>query len=332
MTVDESGAEERVMVTGAGGFIGRHLVRRLAAGGSSVLALDVQPESPFAGLKNVDYRTVDVRDDRALLTLLRGVDIVFHLASMHLQVHADEAAFQRVNVQASGVLVNRAAEAGVRRLVHTSSVGVYGHVEAPPATEDAPKRPQTPYERTKLAGESLVIDRARASGLDVVVLRPAWVYGAGCRRTAKLLRSIEKGRFFYIGRGDNLRHPLYISDMIDAYLLAAGSEAADTPRIYNIAGPRPLRLREMIDSAAGVLGVSSPRLAIPRPAGWVAGLAAELAFRPIRREPPFSRRSLAFFFNDNAFSIAAAAQDLGFRPTVEFESGLRLTMSDGAAA
>jgi len=332
MTSDRSGAAKRVMVTGAGGFIGRHLVRRLAAAGSSVLALDVQAESPFAGSEGVDYRTVDIRDDRAVLTLLRGVDTVFHLASMHLQVHAQEAAFQRVNVQASGILVNRAAEAGVRRLVHTSSVGVYGDVEDPPASEDAPKRPQTPYERTKLAGESLVVERARTSGLDVVVLRPAWVYGVGCRRTAKLLRSIEKGRFFYIGRGDNLRHPLYISDMINAYLLAAESEEAATPRIYNIAGPRPLRLREMIDTAAGVLGVSSPRLAIPRPAGWLTGLAAEVGFRPLRREPPFSRRSLAFFFNDNAFSIAAAEQDLGFRPSVEFEAGLRLTLSGGVAS
>ena len=222
----------------------------------------------------------------------------------------------------------------MRRLVHTSSVGIYGHVEDPPANEDAPKHPQTPYERTKLAGEEAVLRCAREAGLDVVVLRPAWVYGPGCPRTAKLLRSLRKRRFFYVGAGANLRHPLFIDDMVDAYLCAAAAPAEVAGRSYVIAGPRSMTLREMVETFARASGVMAPRLRLPRGVSRGLALAAEVAFRIAGREPPFSRRSLAFFENDNAFDTSAAERDLGFRAKVDLEEGLQrtLVLSEPAAA
>jgi nucleoside-diphosphate-sugar epimerase len=318
-----------VLVTGAAGFIGRHLVRRLADEGYRVRAVDVHPAR--GGADGVEWVGADIRDAARLRELLEGVDTVFHLASVHLEVHAGEAHFEQVNVAAAAGLAALCAEAGVRRLVHTSSVGIFGHVQRPPAGEDAPTRPETSYERTKLAGERAVIERARQLGLDVVVLRPAWVFGVGCRRTAKLLRSVRKGTFFFIGGGNNLRHPIHISDMLDAFLLAAQAAPSAEPRVYNIAGPTAVTLREMVETVAAVQGVRPPRVRVPRGIGWMAGMAAETVFRPLRREPPFSRRSLSFFFNDNAFSTAAAERDLGFRPRVGLEAGLRLTLAGATA-
>ena len=201
-------------------------------------------------------------------------------------------------------------------------------MRSPPAGENDPKNPETPYERSKLAGEIRVTQRAEQTGLDVVVLRPAWVYGPGCPRTEKLLRAISRKRFFYIGDGSNLRHPVHIADTVTAFKLAAMSPPAVGSRVYNIAGPQPLPLRRMIEEFARIIGVSAPRLAIPRSIGWLAGLATEKAFGVLRREPPFSRRSLAFFMNDNAFSTAAAERELGFRPEVGFEEGLRRTIAE----
>jgi nucleoside-diphosphate-sugar epimerase len=320
-----------VLVTGAAGFIGSHLTRRLASLGAPVRAVDVQPGPPAPQGAGIDYHRIDLRETGRLEPLLDGVRTVYHLASVHLEVHAGEAEFEAVNVRAVADLVAACARRRVGRLIHTSSVGIFGHVARPPAGEDAPKNPQSPYERTKLAGEQAALREAAAAGLPIVVLRPAWVYGPGCPRTAKLARALRRGRFFFVGTGDNLRHPLYIDDMIDAFLAAAEAPPGALGKTYIIAGPRYLTLRELVDTFARVLGVSSPRLALPRRLAYLLGMTAETAFAPFGKEPPFSRRSLAFFANDNAFDTSAAASGLGYRAGTDFEAGLRLTFAPDAA-
>ena len=322
---------QRVLVTGAGGFIGSHLVQRLSSLGMEVRALDLRPLGESRWGDGVRTHEVDIRNQATVAPLLQGVDTVFHLASLHLEVGVEAAAFDAVNVHASADLLTLAAEHGVRRFVHTSSVGVYGDAgHGPPLREDAPKHPDSPYEHSKLKGETAVMSRARAGGIELVVLRPAWVYGPGCPRTGKLLRSLRKGRFFYIGSGNNNRHPLYIDEMVDAFVLAAAAPGV-SGRIYNVGGPRVMPLREMVDTFARVAQVPPPRLHLPVVLGYTAGWAAELVFRATNREPPLSRRSLAFFRSNNAWDISAARRDLGFEPTIDLEEGVRRTLTGIAA-
>ena len=318
-------AVRTVVVTGAAGFIGAHLVQRLASLGMEVRAIDLRPSREFVG--RVRTCQVDICDRAAVAPLLDGVDTVFHLASLHLEVGADPAAFEAVNVHAAADLVTLAGERGVRRFVHTSSVGVYGDAgRGLPLREDAPKHPDSPYERSKLKGERAVLARALDTGLDLIVLRPAWVYGPGCPRTGKLLRTLEKRRFFYFGRGDNVRHPLYIDEMIDAYVLAAEVTGLDG-RIFNIGGPEIMPLRDMVETFARGAGFPIPRVHLPMSLGYAGGWAAELAFRAAGGEPPLSRRSLAFFRSNNAWDISAARNQLGFEPTINLEEGVRRTLS-----
>jgi nucleoside-diphosphate-sugar epimerase len=214
--------------------------------------------------------------------------------------------------------------------VHVSTVGIFGHVAAPPAHEETEPAPGNAYERTKLEGEHAVRAAAAEVGLDLVVLRPAWVYGPRCPRMAKLLRSVRAGHFVYVGAGRNLRHPIYISDAVEALLKAGTADAPLAGRTYLVAGPRSVSLRELVETCARQLGVSPPRRHLPRPVAGVAAGAAELAFRLARREPPFSRRSLVFFENDNAFDIGAARRDLGFEPQVDLDEGIRRTIEEGS--
>lgn len=321
-----------VVVTGAGGFIGGHLVRRLAASGTSVRALDSRPRVGNLDAPGLAYHQVDIRDADGVARLVDGADTVYHLAAAHLEVHASPGMFEAVNVAAVEQLIQACRRAGVRRLVHTSSVGIYGHVSPAPATEDSPKHPKTAYERTKLAGELAAIAKAAAVDLDLVVLRPAWVYGPGCPRTAKLLRAVRRGRFVYVGGGRNLRHPIYIDDMVDAYLLAGAAPPSLSGRSFVIGGPRAVTLREFVEACARALGVSPPRLSLPAGLIWSLGLGAELAYRVVGREPPLSRRTLAFFENDSAFDTTAAVRDLGFRARVDLDEGLRRTVAEAPGA
>jgi nucleoside-diphosphate-sugar epimerase len=314
-----------VVVTGAAGFIGRHLVARLAREGRRVRALDVNP-APELDLEGVEWHRGDVRDREALGSAFLGADVVFHLASAHLQHRVPSDFYRSVNVDGALAVVEAAAEAGVRRVVHTGTVGIYGHVESPPAREDAPRHPTNEYERTKRRGEEAALGRAEELGLDLVVLRPGWVYGPGCPRTSKLLGAVGKGRFLFVGDGSNLRHPIHVSEVVDAFLLAAEAPEEVAGRDYLIVGPEAVSVRDLAAACARVQGVRPPRLRVPRGLFLIGALGAELGFALLGRDPPVSRRTLAFFENDNAFSGERAARELGFRPRIGVEEGLRATL------
>ncbi|HVS77861.1 MAG TPA: NAD(P)-dependent oxidoreductase [Steroidobacteraceae bacterium] len=311
---------KRVLVTGAAGFVGSHFAPYLAARGFEVRAIDVHPPAR-RGESGVEFRVQDIREREGLAAALDGVDTVFNLASVHLDVHATPEQFESVNVRALEQLIELSAAARVRRVVQVSSVGVYGHVAHPPAAEDAPLNPDNDYERTKAAGERAAREAARRTGLDLVIVRPSWVYGVGCPRTAKLIRALRKGRFFFIGRGNNLRHPIYIDDLSMALELTAAAGPEIAGRTFNIAGPRWMTVEEMVGEFAQAAGVPPPAFHAPRWLGLTVGWAAEQMSAVVGAEPPVSRRTLAFFENDNAFDIGAARESLGFEPKTELGRG-----------
>jgi len=313
------------VVTGAAGFIGRHVVNGLAAEGWTVRALDLKsPDSREAG--RVEWLNVDIRDESALEPVLHGAEVVVHLASAHLQHGAPPGWYESVNVEGTRSLVGRAAAAGVRRFVHVSSVGVYGHVADPPADEDAPMHPTNDYERTKLLGETAALELSRDLDMELVVLRPGWVYGPGCPRTARLLRTVRRGRFFYVGAGANLRHPIHVSDTVRSILLAIDAPSTSMGRPYLVVGPEAASVRRLVETCARVQGLRPPRLRLPR-ALVASGLrGVELGFGMLGKGPPVSRRSLAFFEHDNAFDGRAAVRELGFEPRVGLEEGLEMTV------
>jgi dihydroflavonol-4-reductase len=317
---------KKALVTGATGFVGSHFVPYLTARGFEVRAIDVHPPGRSLG-SGVEFRVQDIRDPRGLAAALDGVDTVFNLASVHLDVHATPTQFESVNVKALEQLIELSAAARVRRVVQVSSVGVYGHVAHPPAAEDAPLNPDNDYERTKAAGERAAREAAQRTGLDLVIVRPSWVYGVGCPRTRKLIGSLRKRRFFFIGRGNNLRHPVYIDDMSAGLELAAAAGPEVAGHTFNIAGPRWMTVEEMVGEFARALRVPPPTLHVPRWLGLTVGWAAEQVSAVVGAEPPVSRRTLAFFENDNAFDIGAARQALGFEPRTDLAEGVRAVIA-----
>lgn len=316
----------RVLITGAGGFIGSHLVADQLKRGRKVTAVDLHVESlaSLAADPRLCVVTGDFADDALLDPLLPRHDVCFHLASAHLETGVDETYFWQVNVQGTRKFVERCHQAGIGRFVHCSSVGVFGDIKNPPADEESECHPDIAYEKSKLAGETAVLEYARETDYPVAVIRPAWVYGPNCRRTLKLFKSIKKGRFFFVGNGRTLRHPIYVDDMVEGFEIAATHPQAPGD-VFIMAGPQAVTLLELAEEIAQTVGVASPRLKMPETLVWPACYLLEVGFGLLGRPAPFTRRSLKFFTGNTAFNTKRAEEKLGFRPKVELQEGLRRT-------
>lgn len=314
------------VVTGAGGFIGYHLANALAADGQRVVGVDLRFPDPRGILGPPRFSAIvgDFRDRGVMKAALAGASVLFHVAGAHLLISAPDSVYWDLNVHSLPDLLQLAREAGVSRCVHTSSVGVYGDLGPTPAHEATPPRPQSIYGETKLAGENAVLEFGRSTGLEVVVLRPAWVYGTGCPRTAKLLRALRERRFVMVGAGRNFRHPLYIDDMIEAFRLATASTEA-VGQVVVVAGERAVTTRELIEAFCEAFELPRPFVRIPYAVGASMAVCVEGLCSLIGREPPVSRRTLEFFNTNNVFDISRARAVLGFAPRYALGAGLAAT-------
>jgi dihydroflavonol-4-reductase len=325
------GAQETALVTGAGGFIGSNLVDDQLARGRRVIAIDVHLD-PLDHLRSnpaCQLYAGDVRDAAFMSRVIAGsdipkVDIIFHLASAHLEVAKSEAYFWETNVEAVQSLLEIARIAGVRRFVHTSSVGVYGPLTTLPADESSACHPDILYERTKLEGEETVKRFVKDTGFPAVILRPAWVYGPRCPRTLKLFRTMKKRRFVMVGEGQNLRHPIHIRDMLTAFELAATRPGIEG-ETFVVASDQAVRLKDLISEIIAVQGLRFSPIRVPMGVMTALCLGMEGVFKVLGKEPPFSTRSLKFFTESSAFDIAKARRLLGFAPAVNLHEGLAHT-------
>ena len=319
----------KVLVTGATGFTGGHLARTLAERGYEVRAL-VRPKSVerFAASAAARAGAVaavgDLTDAQAVAQAANGVDLVYHIAATYREAGQPDAAYRAINIDGTRHVLEGALKGGARRVVHCSTGGVHGHIEQPPANEDAPLRPGDIYQETKLEAETLAREFGQAHPLEVVVARPIGIHGPGDRRFLRMFRGIARGRFPILGSGEVFYHLTYIDDLVEGFRLC-GEVAAAAGRTYLLAGPRYTTLNQLVALVAEQLGVKPPRLHLPVWPFWTAGLLCEIVCVPLRVEPPIFRRRVDFYTKSRAFDTTRARTEIGFNPQIDLVEGLRRT-------
>jgi nucleoside-diphosphate-sugar epimerase len=315
----------KVLITGATGLLGGHLLHAFMQRNEQIRAL-VLPVEPAEKLvaQGVEVVRGDVTDPDTLSVAVKDIDITIHLAGM-MGVDRPLAAYRLVNVTGSENLYLAAQAAGVRRFVHTSSHTVYGLGYGRFLTEKDALRPDPdPYSLSKAEGDRLIRRLMLAGGMQTVILRPGTFFGPGDRlHFGRIAQRMKNGKGVIIGHGDNALPFCYVTDIVQGFLLAAYHEQAPG-NVYNISNDHPLTQQELFDAVADEVGGQRPSRHLPYVPLYYGSIAAEKLAKITHTRPVVTRLGVMMFGTDNRHSIEKARRELGFEPEVGLREGIRL--------
>lgn len=304
------------VVTGSGGMLGGHVVRRLREQGWPVRGVDLRPADTAGG---VPHTVADIRDLAAMTRAVAGAAAVVHCAAALPSYPAEQ--IRSVIVDGTRSVLAAARSAGVPRVVHISSTAVYGLPEVVPTTEDHPHAPVDGYGRAKATAEQLC-EQARADGRCIPVLRPKTFLGPGRMGLfAMLFEWAEEGRHFPIlGRGDARIQMCAVEDLVDCVVTVLTAPAAVASDSFNVAADRFGTLREDFQAVLDAAGHGRRVVSIP------AGPAV-LALRLLQqaRLSPVYGRLVRKLLANSYVSIEKARTRLGFQPRYSNQDALLRT-------
>lgn len=317
----------KVLVTGANGFTGSYLCRKLVERGDHVLAL-VRASSKRDLLQGVDVEFVigDLAEETLPAAALHGVDTVYNVAAVFRTEGVSDKYFYDVNADGVDRLLHAAYQANVSRFVHCSTIGVLGAIKHPPASETAPYNPDDVYQRSKLEGEQRTLAFQKKYDFPLSVVRPAAIYGPGDMRMLKLFRAVDKKIFWMIGSGDIYFHMVYVEDLIDGIILA-GERSEAIGEVFILAGEEYIKLNDLVQLIGDILGRPVSKRHIPVMPVMAAAIICQRICRPLGIEPPLYPRRLKFFTKSRAFDISKAKRVLGYQPKIDLRTGLTRTAS-----
>jgi nucleoside-diphosphate-sugar epimerase len=321
----------RVLVTGATGFLGGAVARRLHAAGHEVLATGRSPVRG-AALAQTGPRFVaaDLTNREGAEALCRDQDWIVHCAALSSPWGAYPL-FHDANVVATSNLVGAASRAGVGRFVHISTPSLYmGGGSRFDVREDDPlPAPVNAYAATKREAEK-VVRAAREAGLRSVILRPRALFGPGDTTLfPRLLRALESNRLPVIGDGRNLVDLTYIDNVVDSVELACAAPEQALDQVYNITNGEPIRLWPLIGELAESLGLARPSRHVSRPVAMAVATLMEAAARVMgaKREPLLTRYSVQVLADSMTLNLDRARALLGYVPKVTVRDGLHRFVS-----
>jgi nucleoside-diphosphate-sugar epimerase len=321
-------SEGRCLLTGASGFIGGHLAKRLHQSGYELRCL-VREHSDTTRLpQEAELITGDLARPDTLRHAAEGCRFVVHCAAL-VSDWATTKEIARVNVEGTRNLLASAATADIERFVHISSTDVYGHPGTPNTDErHEPARLSNWYSKTKAQAEREVRD----SSLATTIVRPATVYGPGSKDViGEIARAIRGGHMLLIGAGHTDAGLCYVENLIDATMLAMRHERA-AGETFNVTDGLDVTWRALTADLAQGLDARPPRFSLPYPVAYGLGALMEHGYRALRTAthlttpPLLSRQAVQVLGVDQSFSNEKARELLGWEPRFGYREGLEATL------
>lgn len=315
------------LVTGGSGFVGGRLIERLVAQGWQVRALARSADAVQIVERRGAQAVKGSLDDAASLRVAaRDCDVVVHVAA-HFKLWGDPDTFERSNVVGTGHLLQAAAASSVKRFIQLGAAAVVMGDLRPMrhADESLPRqeRDWAPYSASKARSEALVLGANRPGRFETVVVRPPMIWGAGMPTLEHMVQTVRAGQFRWVGDGSQAMSTAHVDNVCHALELAItkgrGGEA------YFVSDDSDSTLKEVISGLLRTRGIEPPRASAPLPVAWLMATAMEWIWRTFSRqgEPPLTRQMLRLIGAPFTLDIGKARRELGYRPVVTREQGLR---------
>ena len=318
-----------ILVTGAGGFLGQAIVRRLRHRGLAVRGLN---RRTYPALQALDVEQIqgDIADRETVFQAVSGCEAVFHVAAL-AAVWGKAETFDRINTGGTRNVIEACRQFGVRRLVYTSSPSVTFDGSDQEGVDESAPYPQkflAHYPRTKAAAEQL-INQANDRELATVSLRPHLIWGPGDNHLLpRLLERHKANQLKIVGDGGKLVDSVYIDNAADAHLAAFDRldlQSAIGGKNYFISNGEPKPMGWLINQLLQASGLSSVKSRVSAGLAYTAGAVLEGCYRwmGLKTEPRMTRFVARQLATAHWFDINAAKRDLGYRPVISIEEGLR---------
>lgn len=330
------GVRKRVLVTGASGLIGRAVCERLLAANKYDLKVQVRnPSQARAAVgATVDLTKVQMEEadftrvgDREMRYLTKGCHTVVHAAGLVHQPDAQYQEYEVVNVRATQLLAEAAANNGVKELIFLSSVAVYGAGPYEMIEEAAPLKGVTPYAVSKMTSEMWL---QRFQGIPkVIILRPSMVFGEGDRgNLLTLIRNVKSNKYKHVGGGVAGKSVIYSRDLAEAIQLCV-DVVPEGIHIFNVSNPEPVSVKELTESIAGALGMSRKIASVPEGFFRFGVKAAELL---IKDKSPITTDQLDKLTTTTTCSVQKLSSATGFKNRTPLEKALEAEIKWAEAA
>jgi nucleoside-diphosphate-sugar epimerase len=319
---------KKVLITGATGFLGGHLVERNLKAGRRVrvLALPNDPRAAELETRNVDVIYGDIRDYPTVERAAEGVQIIFHLAAV-VTDWAPKKLFAGVNIEGMRNICRAALESGVDRLVEVSTNDVFGLMEGVVMNEDFGfSYWREPYADTKIEATKIAWEYHRR-GLPVTMVYPCWVYGPGDRTFVPEIIKALRDRTLVFWRKDALIWPAYVENVIDLLMVISEHPAA-VGQGFLVHDGISDTFENFSAKVAAAVGAPTASRHIPYGAAYAASWVSELLWKLLRKRsrPLLTTYSVKNLGSRLEFSIVKAERVLGWRPAISYEEGFQRTM------
>ena len=319
---------KKVLVTGANGFIGSNLCRRLLSEGCTVYAL-VRNSSSLKFLEGLPVRLFygDITLPETLPLALKGVDTVFHVAGLAAD-WGPFALFEKINFRGTQNVARAAASEGVHRFVYVSTVAFHGFGKQNVQEEDPPAKNLIPYAQTKLMAEKWLWDYNKNTDMEITAVRPGNVFGINDRTFLfKYIDALLQGKFAEINHGRSKTCPVYVENLVDIFLLAAREPKA-AGNAYLATDGLDITWHQFNTALARQLGVPLPKTSIPFGVAMAAAKSYYAVHRLLgcRSEPFLTPYRVNNGGRDYHFSIQKLKRHFGYHPAVALEEGLKRTV------
>lgn len=317
-------SNDTILVTGATGFTGSHLVRALCELGANVRVI-ARASSNREALSdlNIEWFVGEVYDEAVIATACADVNYVFHMAAAYREAKISDDIYWKVHVQSTQLLAKYAQQnKNLKRFLHTSTVGVHGHIANPPADEGYRFAPGDEYQNTKVEAEKWITNFAKNNALPVTVVRPAAIYGPGDRRLLKVFKLAKLPVCPLLGIGSKgLYHLVHVNDLVDFCITAATHERS-LSETYICGYNDPISTQDMVRTISQRLGKKPRFLRLPVTPFFLLGDICEFICKPLGIEPPIYRRRVAFFTKDRSFDTTKSREQTDFEYQYSNQRGI----------